>query len=271
MAAKNYAMESVVYRTAGLLQDAIHSVDTNDSKAVLKAIEEYTIECSLTKVFCSEALDYIVDENVQIHGGLGYCEGAPERHYRDSRINRIFEGTNEINRLLMPAMLLRKPAIVAKMGLAGKKILDEAMSPSVQGEPEDLIERLFGYLNNAKKSLLVVSDSVNNKFKPILDGGAELLKHQMVLMGLADCMIEIYKMESVLAALDKNRTSHNENLVRLIFQKSLMDYDNLLKKLMPMCANGDELWTGMAVIKRFMKFTIGNEEDLCNNIAGSLF
>src|SRR3989344_5354419 len=108
MAAKIYAMESVVYRTAGHLEEAIGKVEANDSKAILKAIEEFVVECSLVKVFCSEALDFIVDENVQIHGGSGFCEGNPERQYRDSRINRIFEGTNEINRLLAVGMLLKK-------------------------------------------------------------------------------------------------------------------------------------------------------------------
>src|SRR3989344_2535131 len=160
MAALNYAMESVVYRTAGMLDEVIHGVDAKDSKAILKAIEECAIECSIVKVFCSEALDFVVDENVQVHGGSGFCEGSPERHYRDSRVNRIFEGTNEINRMLATGMELVKAASgILPVAAQGKKILEEAMSFSLQSESQDLIGRLFGYLNGAKKSFLIVCDA----------------------------------------------------------------------------------------------------------------
>jgi len=268
MAAQNYAMESIVYRTAGLLQDATHGIDTNDSKAVLKAIEEYAIECSLVKVRCSEALDFIVDENVQIHGGSGFCEGNPERHYRDSRINRIFEGTNEINRLLTVGMVLKKAMTgVLPVMAAGKSILAEALTPQLQTEPEDLVERSLGYLNGARKSFLIVCDAVNDKFKPILDGGKALGEHQIVLMALADCLLEMYQLESVLAALKKNRNEFEERLVRLIFNDSLFALDRLIKELLVMCSEGDSQRTRLAMVRRFMKFNVENKDLLCSNIA----
>ncbi len=270
MAANNYAMEAVVYRTAGLLQDAMHGIGTGDSQGILKAIEEFAVECSAVKVQCSEALDYIVDENVQIHGGSGFCEGAPERHYRDSRINRIFEGTNEINRMLIVGMLLKKMDLVMKMGKAGKEIIEEAMKPSRQSEPEDLIERLLVYLNGARKSAVIVCDSVVTKFKPMLDGGKELMKNQMVLMGLADCLIEIYKLESVLKATQKNRTEANENMTRLIFNDSLFKLEQLFKELLAMCSEGDDQKTRTSMIRRFLKFNVENKNDLCNRIVEGL-
>ena len=166
MAAKNYAMESVVYRTAGYLEEAIGQADANDSRAVLKAIEEFVVECSIVKVFCSEANGFITDENVQIHGGSGFCEGNPERQYRDSRINRIFEGTNEINRMVAVGMLLKK-ATAGSLPLIAviKQVVAESMTPSMSTEPEDLTERLQYYLKNVKKVVLLAAGSAYEKFQ----------------------------------------------------------------------------------------------------------
>ena len=261
MAAKIYAMESVVYRTAGHLEEAIGKVNDNDPKAVLKTIEEFVVECSLIKVFCSEALDYIVDENVQVHGGSGFCEGGPERQYRDSRINRIFEGTNEINRLLAIGMLLKKASTGGlPLMQAIKQVVGESMTSSMQTEPEDLVERLTYYLNNAKKAVLLAAGSAYEKF------GMSLEDHQMVLMGLSDCLINIFVMESSLAAFAKNKTDSNSHLVQLIFDGGLFSVERLVRKIIPMCAEGDTQKTALAMVRRLLKFTPVNHEVLCNKI-----
>jgi len=271
MAARIYAMESVVYRTAGYLEEAIGKVDANDSKAVLKAIEELVVECSLVKVFCSEALDFIVDENVQIHGGSGFCEGVPERQYRDSRINRIFEGTNEINRLLVVGMLLKKsmpykdgaPPDLPLMSVI-KQVVEESMTPLIQTESEDLFETLIYYLNNAKKAVLLAAGLAYDKFR------LKLEEHQIVLMILSDCLINIYVMESSLAALSKNKTYLNTGLVQMIFNDGFFSIDKLVKEIISMCSEGDSQRTVLAMVRRFLKFTPVNKEELCNKIVEEL-
>lgn len=262
MAMKVYAMESVVYRTAGHLEKAIGQVEAKDSQAVLKAIEEFVVECSLVKVFCSEALDYIVDENVQIHGGFGFCEGSPERQYRDSRINRIFEGTNEINRLLAIGMLLKKAATgTLPLMTTIKLVVDESLTPSIQNEPEVYLDRLFYYLNNAKKAVLLAAGSAYQKF------GLKLEDHQMVLMGLSDCLIHLYVMESSLAAFSKTQ---EDSLVRLLFHDSMFEIEKLTREVVVMCSEGDTQRTTLAMVRRLLKFTPENKEKLCNQIVDVL-
>lgn len=265
MASKIYAMESVVYRTAGHLEEAIGQVNTNDSKAVLKAIEEFVVECSIVKVFCSEALNFIVDENVQIHGGSGFCEGIPERSYRDSRINRIFEGTNEINRLLAVGMLLKKAAIGGlPLMSAIKQVVDETISISLPAESEDLVACLTGYSNNAKKAVLLAAGFAYEKYRLKLD------EHQVVLMALSDCLINVYIMESSLAALVKNQTDLNLALVRQIFHEALLDIEKLTKEIVPMCAEGDDQRMKQAMIKRVLKFNPINLEEITEKIINNL-
>lgn len=267
MAARVYATESMVYRTAGYLEKAISQVDADDSKAVLKAIEEFAAECSIVKVACTEDLDFIVDENVQIHGGSGFCEGNPERQYRDSRINRIFEGTNEINRMLLVGLVM-KNILTGGLPLVAysKKVLDEAMSSSLSAEPEDLLARLANYLNNARKAFLVIGDSLITKYQPMLKP-KELEQHQVVLMALADYMIEIYRMESVLAATVKNRNVHNEKMIELIFHESLFKIEKLAKELIAICSEGDDRKVREGMIRRFLKFATVNQEEMCDSIA----
>src|SRR5437764_1538869 len=140
MATKIWVAEGMVYRTAGLMDRSLKAVDVDNAAQVLKAIEEYAIECSILKVFCSEVLDFAVDEAVQVYGGYGYSAEYPvQRYYRDSRVNRIFEGTNEINRLLITGMLLKRAA-AGHLPLydAARKVVDEVMSASVQAEPSGL-------------------------------------------------------------------------------------------------------------------------------------
>ena len=265
MASKNYEMEAVVYRTAGLLEEAIRGIDANDSRALLKAIEDFAVECSLVKVACSEALDFVVDENVQIHGGSGFCEELPPaRHYRDSRINRLFEGTNEIIRLVMSGMVLKKM-------LTGSLPLSDAVKDVVRDpdkfyltEPEDVVDRLNLYLNNAKKATLLSFGMAYEKF------GFDLEKHQMVLMSLADCMIVVYVLEGVLASLAKNRTDINILLARLVFNDNFYMLYKLTRELIGMCLEGDESRDRLAQIYHLIRIPSVNVEELRNVISESL-
>src|SRR6185437_16090143 len=135
MVVRTYAIESLLYRTAGLVDARVDSTphDSTDGSAALNAFEEYAVEASIAKVAGSEALNYVLDENIQIHGGNGFVRDYPaERHFRDARVNRIFEGTNEINRLLIPGMLARR-AIKGDLPLipAAKALQDELLSPAL--------------------------------------------------------------------------------------------------------------------------------------------
>lgn len=190
MAIRIYAAESIVWRSVGLVESRLHGFSwdqPNASQTMLKAVEEFATECSIVKVYCSEMLDYVVDEGVQIHGGYGFHQDyAVERAYRDSRINRIFEGTNEINRLLIPGMLLKRDAR-GQLALlsAGDSVLQDAMADG-DGDEET---RLVG---NAKKIVLLSLAAAHRKYPDTLD------KQQEILMYIADMTIETYAMESAL-------------------------------------------------------------------------
>jgi alkylation response protein AidB-like acyl-CoA dehydrogenase len=192
MAIRTYAAESIAWRIAGLIQSQLDGFSWNEpnaSNTVMRAVEEYAIECSIVKVFGSEALDYVADEGVQIHGGYGFHQDYyVERAYRDSRINRIFEGTNEINRLLIVSMLLKRAAR-GQLALmeAIEKLTGELTSAQVTGAAGPDEERL---IQNAKKIALLGFGMAYQKF------GAELDKHQQVCMRLADIVIETFAMES---------------------------------------------------------------------------
>lgn len=196
-----YAMESLIYRIGGMIDAKLEEVKSAgaDSAAIVNAIQEYAIECSIAKVYCSEALDYIVDEAVQIHGGYGYSqEYAVERAYRDSRINRIFEGTNEINRMLIPGTLMRKalkgevPFMDAVFGLSAelKKLRDAE-------EPQESLAREEFILEKMKKLFLMASGNAAQKFSEALTN------EQEILCRLADIAMEIFAVESALLRAKK--------------------------------------------------------------------
>jgi alkylation response protein AidB-like acyl-CoA dehydrogenase len=185
MAIRIYAAESIVWRSVGLVESRLRGFSwdqPNASQTMLKAVEEFAAECSIVKVYCSEMLDYVVDEGVQIHGGYGFHQDyAVERAYRDSRINRIFEGTNEINRLLIPGMLLKRDA---RGQLALLSAADSVVGESTAADEEI---RLVG---NAKNIVLLSLAAAHRKYPDSLD------KQQEILMHIADMMIETYAMES---------------------------------------------------------------------------
>jgi len=199
VATQNYVAESVVYRTAGLMEQGFKGLDlTGDCrKEAGKALEEYAIECSLNKVLASEVLDFAVDEGLQIHGGYGFIQEYPiEQMYRDARINRLFEGTNEINRLLVPATLFKR-ALSGELPLlaAAKAVSKDLLSASLTTGEEGLAG-LMPLVQNAKKLWLMAAGiAVQNL-------GEALKNNEYILMGLAEMVLQIYAMESaVLRAL----------------------------------------------------------------------
>src|SRR3954466_12195596 len=193
MVARQYAVEAMLYRTGGLIDATLAS--GHRPEQILAALEEFAIEASILKVASSEVLDFILDENVQIHGGNGFVRDYPaERHYRDARVNRIFEGTNEINRLLIPGMLARR---ALKGGLplipAAMKLMDEIMTPSMpepQGDAPLEAERRT--VRSIKKVALMVLGTAMQTY------GEKLADEQEVLMAAADIIIDVFAAESVL-------------------------------------------------------------------------
>ncbi|MDF2650383.1 MAG: acyl-CoA dehydrogenase [Paenibacillus sp.] len=190
-----YVLESMVYRTSGLVDTILQHIDHTSEQAgaeSAKGIAEYAIECSIIKVFGTEALDLAADEGVQIHGGYGYIqEYKIERIYRDSRINRIFEGTNEINRLLIPGTLLKK-ALKGELALMEQA---EALQQQLIGfipkqEFDEVLDKEAYLIDNSKKIFLMVGGQAVQKY------GTRLEKEQEILVLLADTMIQIYAMES---------------------------------------------------------------------------
>lgn len=201
MAILTYMMESLVYRIGGLIEEKLSEVKDAgaDSSTIVEAIQEYAIECSISKVYCSEAMDWIADEGVQIHGGYGYIQEYPvEQAYRDSRINRIFEGTNEVNRMLIPGTLMRKamkdeiPLMAAVFGLreALAKLKEATVPTAFPGREEFL-------LDNMKKLFLMAAGGAAQKF------AADLQHEQEILCTLADMAMEIFAAESGLLRAKK--------------------------------------------------------------------
>ncbi|MCM3731345.1 acyl-CoA dehydrogenase family protein [Fictibacillus nanhaiensis] len=202
MAISTFASESSVYRTVGLFENrlgALSDEKQKDGRELAKAIAEYAIECSLNKVFASETLDYVVDEGVQIHGGYGFMsEYEIEGAYRDSRINRIFEGTNEINRLLVPGTLVKK-AMKNELPLIQKAtaLQQELMMLMPVEVGTEALDQEKHLVSMAKKIFLMTAGLAVQKFGPKLE------KEQEVLSNLADIISEIYSMESVLLRTEK--------------------------------------------------------------------
>ena len=196
MATLIYVGESLVYRTVGMMDDALAEIDKaspDSAKETRKAIEEYAVECSIIKVWGSEMIDYVVDETVQIYGGYGFVEEYPaERAYRDARINRIFEGTNEINRLIITGFLFKR-ATTGQLPLmpAIKKLMDEVLSgPGSTEDPEGSLAAEHSLVSSAKKLTLFAAGAASQKYM-------QAIQDQQEIMGaIADMVIEIYAMES---------------------------------------------------------------------------
>jgi alkylation response protein AidB-like acyl-CoA dehydrogenase len=266
MIVKIYASESASYRAGQNIDDSIVSLKAGgmgDAEAKLKGVEQFAIECAILKVHASEVLDFVVDEGVQIFGGMGFSAEAPmERAYRDSRINRIFEGTNEINRLLAIGTVLKRamkgeielmPAAMA----VGKEILGVPdFSISV---PEGIFGKEYQVIANLKKAILMTSGAALQKFTTAIE------QEQEILMGVSDMMIEVYIAESALARVDKlvQRDGQDKHQVAyecaLVYLHEAVDkIHNAGKEVIMGFANGDELNVLLLGLKRFTKIAPKN-------------
>lgn len=243
MASRIFAGESAVYRTMGLIDEAI--AGKTGTEAVLAGIEEYAVEASIIKVLGSEILDYAVDEGVQIHGGYGYSgEYAIERAYRDSRINRIFEVTNEINRLLIPGMLLRR-AMKGELPLvdAAMRLQRELLEPSFD-EPED---KEMAELENLKKLVLMIAGLAAMKW------GAKVEEEQEVLAVAADILIDIYAAESALLRSRRLGGGVYADMARLYQYQAVDRAQAGALSVLPRLAEGDELRGMVSAARRLTK------------------
>jgi alkylation response protein AidB-like acyl-CoA dehydrogenase len=251
MAIRIFANESATYRVVGLIESQLEGFSWDQPDAAqteLKAVEEFAAECSYIKIYASEMLDYVTDEGVQIHGGYGYHQDyVVERAYRDSRINRIFEGTNEINRLLATGMLLKR-AQRGQLPLveAVKKLQAEILSGPVA----------TGLVDNAKKTALFALGIAYQKF------GAALEDQQEVLASITDIAMNAFVMESVelrarkLAQLHKDESAtHISADISSVFLREAMEIvESAARNVLAACSEGDVLRTNLAVLKRFTKF-----------------
>jgi len=258
MAIRIYAVESMIYRSAGYMEAAMQAAGSGDTtQNTMKALEEYAIESSIAKVYGSEMLDFVVDEGVQMFGGYGFHEEYPvSRAYRDSRINRIFEGTNEINRMLVIQMLMKR-AMGGQLPLipAAMKLADEILAgPSFEETPEGVLAEEARVIANAKKMFLQAAGGAVQKFRE------RLADEQELIGALANIVMEIYAMESSMLRAQKAAANKGEAAASLLIETACVfiadaaeRVDHEAKRAIAAVHEGDMRMTQMAVLKRFAK------------------
>jgi len=275
IAVREFAVESMLYRTAGLIDSALGShTGTYANDAVLAALEEFAIEASILKVAGSEMIDYAVDENVQIHGGNGFVRDyTAERAYRDARVNRIFEGTNEINRLLIPGMLIRR---ALKGGLpliaAAKALQDEILTPPMPEPPSDEpLDNERRTVRSLKKVALMVLGTAMQTY------GEKLADQQEVLTCAADIITDVYAAESVLlraAGRPDLRAAPAPGIVEAAAQVYISDaagrVELAARTALAAMSAGDALRTLLAALRRLLKTTPANTVALRRQIADAI-
>jgi alkylation response protein AidB-like acyl-CoA dehydrogenase len=270
MTARTYALESLMYRTAGLIDRTVAEGGGHGGSDIAAALEEFAVEASIAKVMGSETLDYVLDENVQIHGGNGFVKDYPaERSYRDARVNRIFEGTNEINRMLIPGMLIRR-ALKGEIGLipAAKRLQDELLSPT--GASLSMDEGLDADLRTVgsfKKVALMVLGTAMQTY------GSKLSDEQEVLCAAADILIDTYAAESaVLRAREavtggRGDAALHEASARTFVNDAAQRVQTSATNALAAMAEGDTLRTLLAALRRVLKATPVNTVALRRTLA----
>ncbi|MBS3885899.1 MAG: acyl-CoA dehydrogenase family protein [Dethiobacter sp.] len=274
---RTYVTESICYRTGGLINSLVENLDMDAEDAgqkVAEGIQEYATECSIVKIIGSETLDFVADEAVQIHGGYGYSqEYAVERVYRDSRINRIFEGTNEINRLIIPATLLKKaqkgeiPLIQAAM-----KLQEELLMPSMQEESDELLGKEVQAIENLKKIFLLISGTAAQKY------GEKLIKEQEILGRMADMVNEIFSAETAMLRAKKIAAAKGEDAAALAIKMTVCYVNELVpkfeawaKEVVAAMEEGDARRTLFSILRKLTRYEQENVFALKREIADAVF
>ena len=274
MAVGIFTGESMVYRTVGMMDAALSEINKagpEAAKQTRKAIEEYAVECSIIKVWGSEMIDFVVDETVQIYGGYGFVEEYPaERAYRDARINRIFEGTNEINRLIITGFLLKR-ATSGQLPLmaAIKKLMDEVLSgPSQSDGLDGPMPEERKLVSAAKKLTLFAAGSASQKY---MQG---IQDRQEIMGAIADMVIETYAMESATLRAQKIASTKGQAaaalpiaMTRVYLSQAMEKIEAAAKKIIAAVAEGDMLRTQMAILRRLAKREPFNTIELSQQIA----
>jgi len=276
MAIQLYAVESMVYRSAGNMEMAMAAAAGSGDKVknTMAVLDEYAIESSISKVYGSEMLDFVVDEAVQIFGGYGFHEDYPVcRAYRDSRINRIFEGTNEINRMLIIQMLMKR-AMGGQLALlpAAIKLADEILAgPSFEEAPEGVLADETRVVANAKKIFLQAAGGAVQKFRE------KLAEEQELIGALANIVMEIYGMESSLLRAQKAAEAKGQaatqvmiDAARVFIHDAMERVEHEAKRAIAAVHDGDMLTTQMAVLKRFSKRGAVDTIELRRNVAAAV-
>ncbi|MBW1705173.1 MAG: acyl-CoA dehydrogenase family protein [Deltaproteobacteria bacterium] len=262
MAVRTYMSESMMYRLASMFDDKLALLDAEAKKSGAenaKAIEEYAAECSITKVYGSETLDFCVDEYVQILGGYGFCADYPaERYYRDSRINRIWEGTNEINRMLVPGTMMKRAMqgrlnlLQAAQAVAGDLMTYSPLSVELPDTPLALQEHI---VKMSKKLALMVAGVAAQKF------GAKLDREQEVLAKIADIVIEIFAMESgllrtlkIISRDGEKKAKYQIAAVKVYVDEMIPRIESWAKQIISYVEEGDMLRTQLAGIKKLARY-----------------
>jgi alkylation response protein AidB-like acyl-CoA dehydrogenase len=272
MIVRTYALESLLYRTAGMIDARVGRTTHNpaDPAAALAALEEYAIEASIAKVAGSEVLNDVLDENIQVHGGNGFVRDYPaERHYRDARVNRIFEGTNEINRLLISGILARR-AVKGDLPIiaAARALQDELMGPPAQSAVDDtpLADERRAVDAFRKIALMVVGLALQTY-------GQKLADEQEVLMLATDILIDVYSADStvlratVAAGAKQPRAALHADAARVFVSDAAIRIDGCARQALAAIAEGDDLRMALAALRRLSKLTPVNTVTMRRRLA----
>ncbi len=271
-AARLFAAESMAYRTVGMMDAALADADPNDPKEVQKRIEEYAVECSILKVYGSEMLSYVADELVATMGGYGYVEEYPaERFYRDARINRIFEGTNEINRMIITGWLMKR-AMAGKLALlpAIKQLMDEVMQPpsfDAGGDTGEALAHETEVLAATRKVALFAAGVASQRWMMALQD------QQEIMADLADIIAQVYALESALlrakklASAKKAAAKVAAEMTGLLAEETLTLAEQAAKRVLAACGEGDMLRTQLAILRRLVKSTPVDTVALSRSVA----